>query len=146
MHREALGLPATGVTRRLVLPLRFNSDDDPTPVFDLDIDGATVTVTLDTGSSGGLELFPAAVERLGLEDEMASGEVTEALGARGLHKLIRGQLDTVGLGPFAISGLDTRFSERRAERDIRDGNAGNKLFQNFVLTLDYVNGEIVFEQ
>lgn len=146
LHREALAPPATRVTRRLVVPLRFNSDDDPTPVFDLDIDGEIVTVTLDTGSSGGLELFPAAVERLGLEDEKASGEVTEALGARGLHKLTQGQLDKVGLGPFAISGLDTRFSERSAEGEIRDGNAGNELFQNFVLTLDYVNGEIVFEQ
>ncbi len=144
--REALAAPATAVSNRFVLPLTVNSEEDLTPVFELVIDGQPVTVTLDTGSSGGLDLFPSAVARLGLEDEKASGEAGEALGARGTRQLTKGVLHDVGLGPFVIADLDTTYSEGDAPGDKRSGNAGNKIFQNFVLTLDYVNDEIVFEQ
>jgi len=143
---SAFAPPATTVTRRYVVPLKFNSEEQLIPVFDLMIDGEIVSVTLDTGSSGGLELFPAAVKRLGLEDEKAAGEATEALGARGLRKLTKGSLANVGLGPFVIAELPTHFSERSISGEVREGNAGNQLFQNFVLTLDYVNGEVIFEQ
>lgn len=143
---DAFGPPVTPVTQRYVLPLRFSSDEDLIPVFDLVIEGETVSVTLDTGSSGGLELFPAAVTRLGLEDEKAAGEATDALGARGRRTLTKGVLSHVGLGPFTIADLPTRFGERSFTEGGRDGNAGNQLFQDFVLTLDYVNGEVIFEQ
>lgn len=142
----ALGPPATPVTQRHVVPLEFSSDEELIPVFDLVIDGQAVSVTLDSGSSGGLELFPAATGRLGLEDEKAAGETVESLGARGRRTLTEGVLEDVGLGPFTIAELPTRFSDRNITDHARDGNAGNALFQNFVLTLDYVNGEVVFEQ
>jgi predicted aspartyl protease len=142
----AFGLPATAVTQRYVVPLRFNSDEELIPVFDLVIEGRAVSVTLDTGSSGGLELFPSAVTRLGLEDEKAAGEATEALGARGRRKLTKGSLSNVGLGPFIIAELPTHFGEHSISAEAREGNAGNQLFQGFVLTLDYVNGEVTFEQ
>ncbi len=143
---EALGPSATPVTQRHVVPLEFSSEEELIPVFDLVIDGQAVSVTLDSGSSGGLELFPAAIERLGLEDEKAAGEAVESLGARGRRTLTEGVLENVGLGPFTIAELPTRFGDRNITDHARDGNAGNSLFQNFVLTLDYVNGEVIFEQ
>lgn len=136
----------TPVTQPYVLPLRFSSDEELIPVFDLVIEGETVSVTLDTGSSGGLELFPAAVTRLGLQDEKATDQSTEALGARGRRTLTRGVLSHVGLGPFTIAQLPTRFGEHGITDEARDGDTGNLLFQDFVLTLDYVNGEVIFEQ
>jgi predicted aspartyl protease len=142
----AFGPPATAVTERYVVPLKFNSEEELIPVFDLVINGEMVTVTLDTGSSGGLELSPSAVTRLSLEAEKAAGETTEALGARGLRTLTNGSLSDVGLGPFVIAELPTHFGERSLSAVAVEGNAGNKLFQNFVLTLDYVNGEVIFQQ
>jgi len=138
--------PTTHVTERHLVPLRFLSDDDPIPVFDVIVNGQTITVTLDTGSSGGIELFAETVTRLGLEEARAEGVESSALGARGTRTITKGTLNNVGVGPLIISELEVRYSERGHSDDVRDGNAGNRLLRNFVVTLDYVDRQVIFER
>lgn len=144
--REALPPPVTPVKQSYTVPFNMNSEDDPTPVFELIVEGQPVIVTLDTGSSGGLELFSAATERLGLDEVAAAGEDSTALGARGERTLKRGVLDNVRLGPFSVPELDVRYSDHGATGEAREGNSGNRLFSHFVLTLDYTTHELVFEK
>ena len=144
--RRSLPPPSTPVSQSYTVPFRVNSDDDPTPVFGIVIENQPVTVSLDTGSSGGLELFTAATERLGLVEEAAAGEESRALGARGERTLKSGVVENVGLGPFILPEIDVRYSDHGAIGEVREGNSGNRLFRHFVLTLDYTAHELVFEQ
>ena len=145
-NRAALPPPVTPVRQSYSVPFDFNSVEDPTPVFEIMVEGQPVIVSLDTGSSGGIELFADAAQRLGLSGVAEAGEDVTALGARGERTLKRGVLDNVGLGPFTIPELDVRFSDHGADGGVREGNAGNRLFRHFVLTLDYTRHELVFEK
>lgn len=144
--RAALPPPMTPVRQSYSVPFDFNSEEDPTPVFEIMVEGQPVIVSLDTGSSGGIELFADAAQRLGLSGAAEAGEDVTALGARGERTLKRGLLENVGLGPFTVPELDVRFSDLGADGGVREGNTGNRLFRHFVLTLDYTRHELVFEK
>jgi predicted aspartyl protease len=144
--RADLPVPVTPVSRAYSVPFDFVSEEDPTPVFEVVIKGQPVRVSLDTGSSGGLELFADVTERLELASVAEAGADAQALGARGERSLKRSTLENVQVGPFTLPELDVRFSDHEAVVTEREGNSGNRLFSQFVLTLDYVTHEIVFEQ
>jgi hypothetical protein len=65
------------------VPLVF-LEDGFEPLVDVTVNGRPIRVTMDTGSSLALEVFPAGLERAGLESiaSRAAGDTT-AIGARG---------------------------------------------------------------
>jgi len=136
-------LPSS-VQQTYTIPLLFNSDGDQIPVFEIEIDGEPVMVSLDTGKSGGIEFFKSAVERLQLEEAAAQGAERTRLGARGTSTVTTGTMDSVTLGPFNLTDVPVAFSERLVGEERREGNAGNNFLNNFVVTIDYVDRLIIF--
>lgn len=113
------------------------------------VNGVTIPVTIDTGSSLGLVLFPRAIERLGLGPHAREGTPLDAAGYRGTARLAKGWvkslvLDTVDLGAVEVAYVIAGYGNTEALED-RGGNVGNALLQDFVVTLDYRNGVVVLE-
>jgi hypothetical protein len=126
----------------LVLPLEFRPGDIA-PWFDVHVGSEPVRVTLDTGSSLGLELYAPATARLGLETLRDSAETGSVLGARGSAEIATTTLDSVRLGTHTVLEAPVAFSDRADEGE-REGNLGNRLLNHFVLTLDYVADTLRF--
>lgn len=144
--RRALRPPTTPVTREHRVPLRFNSAEDVIPLFEIRVQGEPVMVSLDTGKSGGIEFCGPVVDRLGLEWAADDAEQERRIGARGSRTVSAGILDLISVGPFAVENAKVSFSDKKLSDGVREGNAGNAFLRHFVLTVDYVNGELVFAQ
>ena len=144
--QSSLPPATTPVSNAHRIPLRFNSDEDMIPVFEIGVGGEAVIVSLDTGKSGGVEFFGSAVDRLELIQVADAGAREMRHGARGGRTVSVGILDAISVGPFAVENAKVSFSEKLPASEAREGNAGNAFLSNFVVTVDYINGEIIFEQ
>ena len=131
---------------RLILPLKFISEEDLIPIVEIRVGDENIPVSVDTGSSLGVELYESAVALLGLGEERDKGEKREILGARGEAEVTKGELDAVSIGPFNVQNVPATFSSRQHDPSERMGNLGNAFLENFVLTLDYVEGRIILQQ
>ena len=143
---EQLPPSTTRTNLHYAVPLRFNSEDDRIPVFDISVRGMRVAVSLDTGKSSGVEFFQSATDRLGLEDAAQTGAAESRLGARGARQVTAGELDRIRLGPFNVENAKVSFSNKLSAGELREGNAGNAFLQGFVVTINYATGSISFEQ
>jgi predicted aspartyl protease len=140
--REAFSIPADAYR----LPLEFVDEGVLIPrIAELRVNGRVIPVSLDTGSSLTVELFAGVVAELGLEQAVADARSASVRGARGQAAVKVLQFDSVGLGPLTVSPLEGRVADRAGDRNTRLGNLGNGFLQNFVLTLDYREGEVFFE-
>ena len=110
------------------------------------VNGTPIKVTLDTGSSLALELFPPAVEYLALEREQQATRTGPVVGARDAADIKHGQLDTLAIGPFVFKDQPVAFAQRDKGPNREWGNLGNAFLQHFVLTLDYRNKTITFQR
>ena len=126
----------------LRVPMTFASGTIPRLV--VRVNGAEIPVSLDTGSSLTLELFPAAVRRLGLEAVRARADTSSLVGARGRAATRDAEVDSVGLGPWVRVRPRVTFSDRALDEANagRLGNLGNGFLRDYVLTLDYLRREI----
>lgn len=145
-NRRELPEPTVPPTEIHRVSLQFMTKTDLIPVFDLTVNGETVRVSLDTGSSLGLQIYSSAVERLGLETLRDHAERSSITGARGEAEIRKAILDGLVLGPFEEVGVPLDFSERTHDPAQRQGNVGNRFLERFVLTLDYVDHVMIFEQ
>ena len=115
--------------------MRFWMADDLMPLVDLQVNGVTLPVSLDTGASSSLKLFPEGAARAGIE---ASGEAGSVTGARGAATIRRATAKTLSLGPLAAASVAVTVGERNeGEGAVRMGNLGNGFLKAGVLTLDY---------
>lgn len=132
----------------LRLPLRKLADDDATPLVTTGVvvNGNNLPVSLDTGSSLTLDLFPSASALLGPDLWKDSARETEVLGARGEVTVREVYVESVSVGPWNLGRQEIVLSEWSASESGRVGNLGNGILKHFVLTLDYKNGEVVFER
>lgn len=135
--------------RRVVFPMRFLANSVLPVLEDCYVNGTRIPVTLDTGSSLGLILFPSAIQRLGLEELAREGLPVHAAGYRGEAHLTKGWvrsvlLQTIDLGAIEVAYVEKGYGEREGP-DGRGGNLGNAVLQDFVLTLDYPNRLVVLE-
>ena len=135
--------------KRISFPMQFR-DGSILPVLeDCSVNGTKIAVTLDTGSSLGLILFPKAVRLLGLEDLARTGIRMDATGYQGEARLTKGwvrsiRLKTIDLGAMEVAYVRGGYGvDEDVER--RGGSLGNAILQDFVLTLDYRNGVVVLE-
>lgn len=135
--------------RRVVFPMRFRAGSILPVLEDCTVNGTRIPLTLDTGSSLGLILFPQAVRSLGLEDLARQGIPLQAAGYRGVARLTKGWvrslvLKSLDLGAIEVAYVEEGYGESESlER--RGGNLGNAVLQDFLLTLDYRNAVVVLE-
>jgi hypothetical protein len=136
-------------SRRISFPMQFRAGDVLPLLEECYINGAKTPVTLDTGSSLGLILFPETVRRLGLEDLAQSGILLDAAGYRGTARLTKGwvrsvELETIDLGAIEVAYVRSGYGDSE-DPQRRGGNLGNAVLQDFVVTLDYRNRMVVLE-
>ena len=136
--------------RRVSFPMQFRQDSILPVLEDCYVNGRKISVTLDTGSSLGLILFPKAIRFLGLEQLARTGIPMAASGYGGTARLTKGWaksvvLKTIDLGAIEVAYVKSGYAEdEKLER--RGGNLGNAVLQDFVLTLDYRNRVVVIEE
>jgi len=109
----------------------------------LRVNGRPLVVTIDTGSSLTLEVYPDAVDPLGLRDAFTRASPDSVRGARGSSAIRNARVDSLGLGPFVLSDQEVTFAERPSDRG---GSLGNGFLKHFVLTIDYQNNLIAFDR
>lgn len=135
--------------RRISFPMQFRAGDVLPLLEECYINGAKTAVTLDTGSSLGLILFPETVRRLGLEDLARSGIPMDAAGYRGTARLTKGWVRSVALKTLDLGAIEVAYARSGygdgGEPQRRGGNLGNAVLQDFVVTLDYRNRMVVLE-
>lgn len=134
--------PAPAVVHSV--PLVFMAEDEFIPVIDIEAGGETLRVSLDTGSSLGVQLYETAAARLGLDPE--AGERSAITGPRGSSGIVNTTLEAVSLGPFVVRNAAASLSTRRHDPAQRVGNLGNAFLENFTVTFDYVERRVTFAQ
>ncbi len=134
---------------RIAFPMVLRAGSALPVLEDCLVDGVRIPVTIDTGSSLGLILFPQAIRRLGMEQLARQGIPLGAAGYRGQTRLTKGwvrsvKLKTIDLGAIEVAYVEQGYGEGETlER--RGGNLGNATLQDFTLTLDYRNRVVVLE-
>jgi predicted aspartyl protease len=135
--------------RRVSFPMQFRQDSILPVLEDCYVNGRKISITIDTGSSLGLILFPQAIRYLDLEQLARTGIPMAASGYGGTARLTKGWakslvLKTIDLGAVEVAYVKSGYAEdEKLER--RGGNLGNAVLQDFVLTLDYRNSVVVME-
>lgn len=136
--------------RRLILPMNFKKDDTIPVIEECYVNGKRIRVTLDTGSSLTLAIFPAAIKYLGLDENVKNATVDSAVGAGGAVDIRNGHVQSLAIGNMVLSSNEVVFGVRgygeKESLDIRGGSLGNGTLKELVLTLDYRNKVIVFER
>ena len=129
----------------LVTPLKL-TDEAHTPLLEnlIRVNDKVVPVTLDTGSSLALEVFPAARAILGPSLWQTPGRLGHLLGARGEVNVRHVKARSIAIGGWTLETTDLVLSDRAGETGARLGNLGNPALDTLVLTLDYRGGRIVF--
>jgi hypothetical protein len=123
--------------------------DDNWPIIPHFRFGASVgPVSLDTGSNGGIGLFPRALRLAGLRPALAAAGDVEHSGFRGKEKSKAYVLkESVGFGPFTLpAGQVVKLTKAAGASDRRVANVGNALFaaMNLKILLDYPGKSIRF--
>lgn len=138
-----------GTPRRIVFPMQFRERSALPVLEDCEVNGVRIPITVDTGSSLGLILFPAAVRRLGLEKLAKQGAPLGAAGYRGRARLTRGWVRSLKIESLDLGAVEAAFVESGYGDDEpverRGGNLGNAALQDFTLTLDYRNRVVTLE-
>jgi predicted aspartyl protease len=140
---------APDTSRRISFPMAFREQSVLPVLEDCYVNGKKIPVTLDTGSSLGLILFPEAIRHLGLEELARAGLRLEAAGYLGRARLTKGFVRSLSLKTMDLGAIEVAFVERgygdTESLTRRGGNIGNAVLQDFVLTLDYPNRMVTLE-
>ena len=108
------------------------------------VDGKPVTTNVDTGSNSNFQLSPAAVDKLGLSEDVARAHVSNSVGFNGDLKNREGKVRNVTVGTISVNDPTVVFFGKgmgmdKEQWDLRIGNA---FLKDFVVTLDYPHGRI----
>jgi hypothetical protein len=122
--------------------MRFWLQDDWMPLVTVQVNGVDIPVSLDTGSSATLKLFPDGALKAGI----ASPPVNESrviTGARGSASVNKVMISSLKFGPLAAENVQGSIGEKNlGEPQGRLGNLGNGLFRTGILTLDFPSRRI----
>jgi predicted aspartyl protease len=140
--------PAGG-ERSISFPMVFRENSVLPVLQDCYVNGIRLSITLDTGSSVGLILFPRTIERLGLGELARTGVPMRATGYLGRAQLTKGwvtsvKLKTIDLGAIEVGYVREGYGDDE-DPERRGGNLGNAVLQDFVLTLDYPGRTVTLE-
>ena len=118
--------------------LPIEGAEDLTPVVPVSVNGRSVPVVLDTGSSLTLGIYLDAVDDLGLTTAREAATPRTLTGARGEVEAYEGVVASLALGDLRLERVPTVFLPRPASDPTRAlGNLGNGFLRHTILTLDY---------
>jgi predicted aspartyl protease len=108
------------------------------------VDGKPVTTNVDTGSNSNFQLTPAAVNKLGLSEDVARAHASSSVGFNGNLKNREGTVRNVTVGTISVNDPAVVFFGKGMGMDAEpwDLRIGNAFLKNFVVTLDYPEGRI----
>lgn len=123
--------------------------DDSIPIIaEFRFGSAIAPISLDTGSNGGISLFPKALELPGLRAALVEKGQTTYAGARGESSTKTYVLrEKVGFGPFTLpAGQVVTLHPTQDTGGTRAANIGNQLFaaMKLKLLLDYKSRVVTF--
>lgn len=120
-----------------VFVMRYWMPDDLMPLVAVQVNGVDVPVSLDTGSSGTITLFPLGARRAGIQPPTRDSSQT-VTGARGSVAVNKITLASLRLGPIAGDDVQASLRDKNLdEPEGRQGNLGNGFLSKGVLLLDY---------
>lgn len=145
-HEEGYDRCGAGQADCFEVPLVPASGTDMIPLLrSVNVGGAYLDISLDTGSSGGLDLNPDTLDARDGDYAIEEGREVRVTGARGDDFRAVGEVPQVGFGPFELHDIEALFETRRfSTGSYRQGNMGNEVFQHFRIIFDYANSRIVF--
>jgi predicted aspartyl protease len=123
------------------LSFRYKDDILATGVA---VDGKPVTTNVDTGSNSTFQFTPAAVDKLGLTEDVARAHPTSSVGFNGDLKNREGTVRNVTVGAISVNDPTVVFFGKRMGMDKEpwDLRIGSAFLKDFVVTLDYRHGQI----
>jgi Aspartyl protease len=133
--------------KRMTMPLNGFPDDSIPAIPDFRLGKATGTISLDTGSNGGISLYQAALALPGISAALKETGETTATGARGGTKVKTYVLELpVGFGPFSLPAGQAVTVRKTPGSDTRIANVGNQLFaaMGLKMLLDYKDRMMTF--
>ncbi len=116
----------------------------PSPQLPLLAGEGTIDFLIDTGSDGSLTVNPADLAGIGIEvDPSGPAYRTEAAGSAGSYdaRLLYASVD-LGLGNQQLDGFPVATIE---SLQAGQGNIGNAFMSNYVVTIDWPQGNIYFD-
>ncbi len=125
--------------KHFTIPLTSLKDDNTPLIPEFRFGAVTGPISLDTGSSGAISLFPKALEAPGFKNMLTEKGETTYAGARGDGKAKTYVLNApVGFGPFKLPPGQI-VSLQAPQPDPRLANIGNKLYaaMKLKMLLDY---------
>jgi predicted aspartyl protease len=144
-YSQPLFTKAANTAKRSVLSFRYA---DNVLLDDVLVNGKKMVGNLDTGSSGGFNLTPAAVGYLGLEEEFNQAPVSTDVGYNGVSQNRQGKVSNVTVGGISVDAPAVIFFGKGTGRDKKPWgiNIGNAFLKDFVLTIDYRNKLVLLER
>lgn len=134
----------------LSFAMRFGANSVLPVLDDFYVNGAKVPVTLDTGSSLGLVLFPDAVKLLNLGELAREGIPMHAAGYLGEAQLTKGWVTSAGIRDLALGAIEVAYVTKgygdAEDVERRGGSLGNAILQEFRVTLDYPRRILILEK
>lgn len=121
-----------------VLPLTF---DERTPQIRARVNGIPGIFTLDTGASNTLTVFGPFADAHGITLDGKTG-TRHASNVGGISRSRHGQLDSLAIGPYTLTGPTAGLSQAASgifASDVLGGNIGQGILSRFTLTLDYAS-------
>jgi predicted aspartyl protease len=123
------------------LSFRYNDDILATGVT---VDGKPVTTNVDTGSNSSFQLSPAAVDKLGLSEDLARAHTSSSVGFNGTLNNHEGTVRNVAVGKISVNNPSVIFFGKGMGMDEEswDLRIGSAFLKDYAVTLDFRHGKI----
>jgi len=122
----------------------FHDGEDIIPIVNLSINGIEFIGSFDTGSSLNIEVYDHYIQKFDIKID--SSNVSQIIGAQGKKDVIKSKIEKIQISKFVFTDQEVTISSIKDKSQLREGNIGNKFIQNFVISFDYINNEMIFER
>src|SRR5262249_32538190 len=130
--------------RRAVLAFRLREKRDMPVIDAVTVNGKAIVIGIDTGSDSGLVLFPDALKALGINSDTKALKTRVSFGYGGVALTKIGRVEDFSIGGMNLRGMEAEFA-MSSWGGKEGGQIGNRVLKNFVVTFDYQNRLITFE-
>lgn len=144
---DEAGLSTRTCRQRYRIPLEGYPDDTIPRVRDFRIGPAVGSISLDTGSNSGVNLYQSALALPGLKEALTEAGDTQFAGARGQGQAKKYVLNApIAFGPFTLPAGQMVTLRQSPGSDDRIANVGNQLFaaMNLKILFDYPGRTVTF--
>jgi predicted aspartyl protease len=108
------------------------------------VDGKPVTAHVDTGSNSYFQFTPAAVDKLGLGEDLAHSHESSSLGFNGDLKNREGTVRNVTVGSISVNEPTVIFFGKGMgmDKELWDLRIGSAFLMDYAVMLDFRHGQI----